>query len=533
MSDRLRDGTVRLKAISDWNREAWRTDAQIDVDRILYSPEFRRLSGVTQVVPPEDDYHFHDRLSHSIKVAQVASTLARMLVLNAEKDDAFSQVALDDWVDPDHCYAAALAHDIGHPPFGHAGEEALQGLLDSIRDIEFWEPDEADHPGSTPAMSDGHRLADRSFEGNAQSTRVVSRLSFRGDEFNVGLNLTLRTLAGIAKYPWLKGGHPVSLSKLANKWSFYPEESYILERLVEQGFVLAVADDEGTTVKVHRWVETEIMDWADDISYAVHDIDDFYRARLIPLGQIMLALERCPRDLRNTEKGWSKTDFKFVDDSEIQEALQYISAKLKAFQERSSVDSRTHVMDEEFDAAFSQLLKFAPVLKRTSNFNGTEEALGDLRRFSSQVIRYLSSAATLGFDPNTGRVQLYIKPEAVLVAEFFKGINSYFVIDSVNLAAMQEGQETKLHSLFFGLFNLASKWLTKLADGKASGRLPARLRSNFKAQIDGVENPDEGMMAIAVLDYIASLRDGQAAHLAAQLDGSLEMPTVASAWLNS
>ncbi len=73
---------------TDHVTESWRTDAQVDIDRLLYSSEFRRLSGVTQVVPPQVDYQFHDRLTHSVKVAQVASSLARQLIEKAIVDEA-------------------------------------------------------------------------------------------------------------------------------------------------------------------------------------------------------------------------------------------------------------------------------------------------------------------------------------------------------------------------------------------------------------------------------------------------------------
>ena len=554
MESSIRNSAERLKE-SDRDQEEWRTDGQVDVDRILYSPEFRRLSGVTQVVPPEDEFHFHDRLSHSIKVAQVAATLARMLVYHAtaDKSGCFAGIDLGEWVDPDHCYAAGLAHDIGHPPFGHAGEAALQEILQLMgeQDEQFWDLDSQEAVELT--KSDSSRLAERSFEGNAQSTRVVSKLSFRGDGLDAGLNLTLRTMAAIAKYPWGKGGHPVGQDKLAKKWSFYPEEVGILDRLVEAGFVQPITDQKKAVIRVHRWVEAEIMDWADDISYAVHDLDDFYRARLVPLGKILV-------EFAGVEPGvnWYESNFGFVHDEDISEALQYIGAKLKDFQSRPQAGcgdpaqeiGRVSRQREEFNAAFEQIRSFALNFTRSSDFSGTHEAHADLRKFSSAVIKYLSEAASLRFDVNTQRVQLHLEPTAVLVAEFFKAINSYFVIESVNLAAMQYGQQFNLYSLFSGLLELSAEWTEKRAERKKSNRLPARLRSYLITQVapgsvsiptasnpieieNAAKTPSEDLIAIAVLDYITSLRDGQAAHLAAQLRGARETPTVAGAWLNA
>lgn len=538
---------------TDREQEPWRSDAQVDVDRLLYSPEFRRLAGVTQVVPPQDDFHFHDRLSHSIKVAQVAETLARMLLHQARDDRAFADVDLELWVDPSHCYAAGLAHDIGHPPFGHAGEEALQAMLDSSADegVEFWEDDgngedddqatdvdgrtaEGGGPRGADAAvrirgaSDSQLLAARSFEGNAQSIRVVAKLSIRGDDLHAGLNLTLRTLAAIAKYPWLRGQHPTAQEKLAKKWSFYPEESDVLDRLTGDGFVRVERGPDGAVSRVDRWVEAEIMDWADDISYAVHDVDDFYRAGLIPLGQIAIALESAPRVV-----DWYTTDFDFVDDDAIRYCLLYISEKLKRFQGRQ-VDLDDELQRRQFTDAFTQIQTFARDASPRAPFSGTRQSHRDLQRFSSAIIGYLSAAAQLVFDHQAERVQLYLDPTRVLVAEFFKAVNSYFVIESVSLAAMQYGQVENLGNLFDAMIDMASEWMGRHAEGKISGRLPARLRSYLTALVaQSVGGVNEGDIAVAVLDYITSLRDVQAAHLAAQLAGAREAPALSGHWLNT
>lgn len=126
-----------------------RNPFQIDRDRILYTPEFLRLAEVTQVVGPEEAEVFHNRLTHSLKVAQVARRLAEKLV-----QDQPRQAAAAGGIDPDVTEAAALAHDIGHPPFGHLAEEELDRLLTAAN------------------FADG-------FEGNAQSFRVVTKLAAR------------------------------------------------------------------------------------------------------------------------------------------------------------------------------------------------------------------------------------------------------------------------------------------------------------------------------------------------------------------
>lgn len=214
-----------------------REPGQRDHDRILYSSAFRRLSGVTQVVIPRGEpYLFHNRLTHSLKVAQVGRRIAEALLYKAE-------VAQDE-CDPDVVEAACLAHDLGHPPFGHVAEWQLcESVLRKAPD------------------SSG-------FEGNAQTFRILTRLAARKQGIP-GLDLCRATLAATIKYPWPRGGNP----DLPDKWGFYEED--------REDFEWALAEVGGA-----KTLEAELMDWADDIAYAVHDLEDFYRAGFIPLERL-------------------------------------------------------------------------------------------------------------------------------------------------------------------------------------------------------------------------------------------------------
>ena len=177
----------------------WRHDFEVDADRVLYSPEFRRLAGVTQVISPQEDYVFHDRLTHSLKVAQTAERLAQRLIDDYSAGDGVVRAQVEEAISPRVCYVAGLCHDLGHPPFGHVAETQLQ--------IELGKIEKNTAEGKTEKVN----LRD-SFEGNAQSFRIVSRLSLRktqttdpdgpDDAVEQGLNLTWRSLAAISKYPW-------------------------------------------------------------------------------------------------------------------------------------------------------------------------------------------------------------------------------------------------------------------------------------------------------------------------------------------
>ena len=146
----------------------WRTSAQVDRDRLLYSPHLARLAEVTQVRSVDGGYLVHNRLTHSLKVAQLSRRIAEKLIYDSKSSKA--QIELD----PDVAESAGLAHDMGHPPFGHIAEDELNRLLQ-------------EKPGAG------------GYEGNAQTFRIVTRLSVsdsapqnRGERRPPALNLTRR-----------------------------------------------------------------------------------------------------------------------------------------------------------------------------------------------------------------------------------------------------------------------------------------------------------------------------------------------------
>ncbi len=214
-----------------------RTETERDRDRILYSSAFKRLAHVTQVTASETGLMFHSRLTHSLKVAQFARRLAERLKSKGSFTGAAARAV--DALDIDATEAAALAHDLGHPPFGHLAEVELNDLA---------------------ARFGG-------FEGNAQSFRILTRLALRSED-HLGLNLTRVTLNGVVKYPWLRDEED------PKKWNAYGADKDMFD------WVRKLSDGK------KRSLEAQIMDWADDVTYAVHDMDDFYRAGLVPLDRL-------------------------------------------------------------------------------------------------------------------------------------------------------------------------------------------------------------------------------------------------------
>ncbi|MDE2378343.1 deoxyguanosinetriphosphate triphosphohydrolase [Bradyrhizobium sp.] len=198
-----------------------------DCDRVIHSTAFRRLKYKTQVFVFHEGDHYRTRLTHSLEVAQIARALARQLGL-----------------DEDLTETLALAHDLGHPPFGHAGERALDACLGAYG----------------------------GFDHNAQTLRVLTALEHRYPEFD-GLNLTWESLEGIVKHngPLTdRAGAPIG-------------------RYRERGVPVGIADYVGT-YDLELWsfasLEAQVAAIADDIAYDAHDIDDGLRAGLFRLDDL-------------------------------------------------------------------------------------------------------------------------------------------------------------------------------------------------------------------------------------------------------
>ena len=241
MSDRRRE---RVWDKPEEKTGDFRSDFERDCDRILYSGAFRRLAVITQVVSPAGGHAFHNRLTHALKVAQVGRRIAERLntAENAEL------IGRHGGLHPSVVEAAGLAHDLGHPPFGHIAEEELDAKLLEAAEKE-------------------------GYEGNAQSFRIVSCLEIRESGRNegaLGLNLTRATLNALLKYPRMRD----ESKNRRQKFGAYRSEDKQFK------FAREYSSDQNPCL------EAQIMDWADDISYAVHDLEDFYRAGMIPLDRL-------------------------------------------------------------------------------------------------------------------------------------------------------------------------------------------------------------------------------------------------------
>ncbi len=234
-------------------QEPWRSEFRRDYQRLLHSACFRRLQGKTQLLPSGEHDWFRNRLTHSLEVAQVAHSIAVRL----NNTDAYFR---NNKIDLDLIQFAALGHDIGHPPFGHNGEEVLDELMRG-------------HGG---------------FEGNAQTLRAIGRLerkatteypptrSFdtQGRDIRRGIGATARALASLLKYddeiPRTEDGRRKSGS------SYHPHKGfYQCDAALVRWIKASVTSGRSAPTKF-KTIECSIMDVADDIAYSTYDIEDAF-----------------------------------------------------------------------------------------------------------------------------------------------------------------------------------------------------------------------------------------------------------------
>ena len=407
---------------------------QRDRDRIIYTSAFRRLAWVTQVVAADEGDPFHTRLTHTLEVAQIGRRLAEKLL-----DEQPEEAKAVGGIDPEVVEAAALAHDLGHPPFGHAAERELDDLV------------------KKQGMSDG-------FEGNPQSLRIVTKLAVRIRE-SPGLNLTRATLNAILKYPWFRASAPPERER---KWGAYNSERPEFDW---------IRGPEPRSFQ--KTAEAELMDFSDDIAYAVHDTEDFYRTGLIPLDRLV----------RNED--------------EVEKFIEGTFANL----------ARNHQVPpfekSECKDAFTDILASAPI---NDLYSGTREQRARLRSFTSGLIaRYINGIKLrdpLGQEGPTVEIEKWAKMELFV----FKQLTWYYVINNSALSSQQFGQRNIIRYLFETFGNA-------IADNNPDLFPPGHREQVADLLREGQGSSKEAQVRL-VTDLIAGMSENQAKSMYHRLNGT-------------
>jgi len=262
--------------VNNTTEEIQRSPFRRDNGRLIHSAVFRRLQGKTQLFPGNESDFFRNRLTHSLEVSQIAKGIAEQINCTHH---FFSQK--ENHINTDLVETAALAHDLGHPPFGHNGEKALDEMM----------------------------IRDGGFEGNAQTLRILSKMEKketigndtvpikRGKDCRVGLNLTFRTLAAVLKYDRKIPKTRNKIKKVV-KGYYYTEEDLINK--IKKSIL-------GKDFKKNlKTIECQIMDIADDIAYSTYDLEDAFKAEFIcPLGM----LQSKPKFIKKIAAGIGITQF--------------------------------------------------------------------------------------------------------------------------------------------------------------------------------------------------------------------------------
>lgn len=451
---------------ADWERIAdeqshrgdpYRPPARKDYARLLHSACWRRMQGKTQLFPGVDSEFFRNRLTHSLEVAQIAKSIA--LRLNAAKLlKAPNQRA---WkIDPDLVEFAGLAHDLGHPPFGHEGEHALDNLMKPYG----------------------------GFEGNAQTLRILSTLEEKiragTPAASLGLNLTFRSMAAVLKYDRpipKKRDAKASLCK-----GYYAEEAELV------GFVKdAVSQASRVASGKFKTLECTIMDVADDIAYSTYDLEDSMKAGFrTPLDLLGATDDVMDRVLKSTNKNLREEGFTPTNFMEATNVLTELVGYSGLYDELPVVQHGPQSPADQVKVSLS-LLQAA---------RATSE-MGWLRtRFTSTLVGLFVDSVRVSVNPsNPPLSKAYLERPIRLRVELLKHLNFETIIRSHKLRIVAHRGREIVHTIFSAIV-------------KNPDLLPDRQLAAFR------KLPKKQQRMRCICDFVACMTDKEAVDFYARLN---------------
>lgn len=427
-------------------RPDYRSCFQVDRDRVIHAHAFRKLQSKTQVFLSGEYDFYRTRLTHSMEVAQIGRSICTWLLSRG------APLEPDFFIDSDLVEGVCLAHDLGHPPFGHSGERTLQELM-------------ARHGG---------------FEGNAQTLHLITETMFQNESGVRGMQPTRALMDGVLKYKtlWREFSAPP-----ANHFLYDPQEVYRDFVFGAPGGAAAGGRTAGAAVcglaagealNRYKSVECQIMDWADDAAYSLNDIVDGVRAGFLTIERI---------------EAWA--------------AEVGIDAERQGWIDRLFAAIRGDRLEEEFSQKIGGFIKACRLRERGGR---TERAQADdLWGQGEQLERTPRMASVQNFNPmgartNRYRFELVVAPEAEREAAFYKQMANDIIFESPQLQQM----EHKARRILFDLWQAA--WQNYVEPGSKGGRVIRLLPPRVGRLIDA--EATEAGKARQICDWLAGLTDG-------------------------
>ncbi|MFA5606259.1 MAG: dNTP triphosphohydrolase [Leucobacter sp.] len=480
---------------------------RVDLERLRFSSYFGRLSDVTQVVPQSGvGPVMHNRLTHSLKVSAVARVIAAQLAGHEARHRTFLRgehpnddhtgaiVARLGGCDTIVAQAAAHAHDLGHPPFGHLGER----VLDRVARTRL-------------GLAEG-------FEGNAQSFRIITQLDTLGRDFP-GLNLTAATRAATLKYPWTRSEwvgvteQRVPVAERPRGVGLDPEsgaEKFSAYAIDAVDMAQALAAFPGLASGMQT-IECAVMDLADDIAYAVHDLDDFVRAGVLQQSAITTEFRAWLADA----------------DALAAEPVEALAAdrrapgrSLELLWRRLSLKDAWIAEREAFTEAVRDVSRDIGETLLASPYDGGIDSERAVSSFTRHWIDHLRTSIVVDEHPHVRGGFVRLNQQAWHQVMVLKFVHAHFVLERPEHAQPQRGRARIVEELVLGFDawladtddrDRAPRGLLEWVDEATEASFAVRDRSPELLMGD---TSDAGLRrqgrSRAVLDYVASLSDQQA-----------------------